>query len=59
LVRIFGNGTELVIDRQRELIAMRHLFEVDLAPKIYATFQNGVVYQYFDGEVLTLDEMRR
>jgi ethanolamine kinase len=77
LVRIYGNGTELFLNRQEELelvhvLSHRVMYSSDtlqckgmkngevetakdimFAEPIYATFQNGVVYGFVPGEVMT------
>lgn len=34
------------------------LQDVGYAPQLYATFQNGLVYEFVPGEVLTVDTVR-
>lgn len=52
LVRIYGNNSELMIDRNAEKRNMAMLFKVGLAPQLYATFKNGLVYDYVPGVTL-------
>jgi hypothetical protein len=52
LVRVNGIGTENMIDRDREIIYMATLSEYGLAPKIHATYENGSIYDYKEGEPL-------
>jgi ethanolamine kinase len=49
LVRIYGNKSELMIDRAAEKKNMAMLFKAGLAPELYATFNNGLVYEYVPG----------
>jgi ethanolamine kinase len=49
LVRIYGNKSELMIDRLAEKRNMAMLFNAGLAPQLYATFNNGLVYEYVPG----------
>ena len=52
LVRIYGHNSELMIDRVAEKQNMAMLFKAGLAPQLYATFQNGLVYDYIPGVTL-------
>lgn len=52
LVRIYGNKSELMIDRAAEKRNMAMLFKAGLAPELYATFNNGLVYEYVPGVTL-------
>jgi len=57
LVRIYGNKTELIIDRKKELINMDLLYKSGFGPKLYATFNNGIIYGYFHGKSLTTEDL--
>ncbi|CAH1782920.1 unnamed protein product [Owenia fusiformis] len=46
LVKIYGNGTESFIDRDKELHYMKLLHNKGCAPPIYARFHNGICYGY-------------
>lgn len=52
LVRIYGNKTDLLIDRKAEKKNIAYLHRHDLAPQLYATFQNGLVYEFVPGVTL-------
>lgn len=52
LVRIYGNKTDLLIDRNAELRNMRILNKVGLAPQIHGAFKNGLAYEYYPGVTL-------
>lgn len=52
LVRVYGNKSELMIDRKAEKRNMAMLFKAGLAPQLYATFSNGLVYDYVPGVTL-------
>ncbi|XP_057369567.1 ethanolamine kinase 1-like [Daphnia carinata] len=54
LVRVYGENTEQVIDRENEIKIMQLLYPLGLSSKIYAAFTNGLIYQYLVGR--TLDE---
>lgn len=53
LVRVYGCNTDLLIDREAETKNIKFLHSVGLGPTLYATFENGLVYEYLPGEVLT------
>lgn len=57
LVRIYGNGTNLIIDRHREFILHLILHSLSLAPPIYCRFKNGLVYGFSPGRSLKPEEM--
>jgi ethanolamine kinase len=50
LVRAYGNGTSAIIDRDREIATHVHLYEKGLAPRLFARFGNGLVYQFLEGK---------
>lgn len=49
LVRIYGNKTDLLIDRNAEKTNIKLLYGHKLAPQLYATFKNGLCYEYVPG----------
>lgn len=53
LVRIYGNKTDLLIDRSVEKYNINLLHKHGLAPELYATFTNGLCYEYVPGCTLT------
>ncbi|XP_068628045.1 ethanolamine kinase [Battus philenor] len=55
LVRIYGNKTDLLIDRTAEIRNITALNVLGLAPEIYGVFKNGLVYEYFPGVTLNID----
>ncbi|KAM6219095.1 ethanolamine kinase 2 isoform 3-T3 [Rhynchocyon petersi] len=52
LVRVYGERTELLVDRQNEVRSFQLLQEHGCAPKLYCTFQNGLCYEYMPGMAL-------
>ncbi|XP_055998444.1 ethanolamine kinase 1-like isoform X2 [Ostrea edulis] len=54
LIRVYGEKTDLIIDRDAEKRNMVELYEAGLCPPVYATIQNGLVYGFAPGQ--TLDE---
>ncbi|XP_046665616.1 ethanolamine kinase 1 [Homalodisca vitripennis] len=55
LVRVYGQNTDLLIDRKAETETIKVLQGVGFAPPLFATFNNGLAYQYIPGEVLTVE----
>lgn len=53
LIRVYGNKTDLLIDRDAEKKNIEILFKYGYAPRLYATFKNGLVYEYVPGVTLT------
>ena len=59
LIRVYGHGTNLIIDRHREFISHLILNSIGLAPPVFARFKNGLVYGYLDGRSLKPEEMSK
>jgi len=57
LIRIYGNKTELIIDRQKELENIKRLYPKGFGPKLYGVFDNGYIYEYYDGRCLSPEEL--
>ncbi|KAJ2260893.1 hypothetical protein GGI01_002679 [Coemansia sp. RSA 376] len=57
LVRAYGKRTEVIIDRNQELINMAGLTRLGMCPELYARFDNGLVYGYIPGTVAKPEEM--
>lgn len=49
LVRIYGNKTDLLIDRKAETRNFKVLNRFGFAPRLYATINNGLVYEFVPG----------
>jgi ethanolamine kinase len=58
LVRIYGKNTEQIIDRKAEFENFKFLYSAGVAPALYATFDNGMVYKYIRGKTLTTTTVR-
>lgn len=58
LVRVYGNKTDLLIDRTKETENIRLLHRYGYAPTLYATFQNGLAYEFVPGVTLTPESCR-
>ncbi|KAI5960795.1 uncharacterized protein KGF55_004365 [Candida pseudojiufengensis] len=57
LIRVYGHGTNLIIDRHREFISHLILNSIDLAPQVFARFKNGLVYGFLSGHSLKPEEL--
>ncbi|XP_070536927.1 ethanolamine kinase 1-like [Ptychodera flava] len=53
LLRIYGQKTELIINRAKEIETFQLLFKAKIGPELYCRFNNGLCYQYVPG--VTLD----
>ncbi|PHH71345.1 hypothetical protein CDD80_5348 [Ophiocordyceps camponoti-rufipedis] len=51
LLRAYGNGTDVLIDREREAANHELLMKYDLAPELLARFANGMLYRFISGDV--------
>ncbi|XP_013076593.2 ethanolamine kinase 1-like [Biomphalaria glabrata] len=49
LIRIYGQGTEILINREEELEAFGLLSAAGCAPPLYCAFNNGMAYGFFPG----------
>jgi len=59
MVRAYGNGTDLIIDREREARSHSLLAKHHLAPPLYARFDNGLLYKYIEGEACSSEDLRQ
>ena len=57
MFRLYGNRTELFIDRKQELVNVEFLHSRGFAPKLYATFGNGYCCGFIAGRTLDTEEM--
>jgi len=57
LVRIYGNNTNIIIDRLKELRCFNSISKLGFAPTLYGRFNNGYVYDYINGRSLDKREM--
>lgn len=51
LLRAYGKGTAVLIDREREANNHELLMKYDLAPDLLARFENGMLYRFISGTV--------
>lgn len=59
LIRAYGKGTDVLIDRQRELNSHTLLASRGLAPSLLARFENGLMYKYVEGDVCSPEDLRK
>ncbi|KAF2238197.1 putative choline/ethanolamine kinase [Viridothelium virens] len=59
LLRAYGRGTDVLIDREREIRAHSVLSSQSLAPPLLAHFENGLLYRFMRGTVCTPEDLRR
>ncbi|XP_063989242.1 ethanolamine kinase 1 isoform X1 [Diachasmimorpha longicaudata] len=59
LIRIYGKKTNLLVDRQAEIRNIRILHKAGYTHSLYATFNNGLVYEFLPGEILTVEAVRQ
>lgn len=59
LLRIYGPSSGALISRPRELYTLHALSSrYHIGPRVYGTFENGRVEEYFDSSALTAADMR-
>ncbi|XP_058800779.1 ethanolamine kinase 1 [Phymastichus coffea] len=58
LVRVYGHNTDLLIDRKQEHKIIRSLNKSGFTHSIYATFSNGMAYEFIEGNTLTVKTVR-
>ncbi|KAK3394566.1 kinase-like domain-containing protein [Podospora didyma] len=59
LLRAYGNGTDLIIDRHRETQNHELLMRHRLAPELLARFENGMMYRFVQGTVTQPEDLRK
>ncbi|KAK4467936.1 hypothetical protein MN116_008543 [Schistosoma mekongi] len=57
LVRIYGDLTSSLIDRTNEMKCIRIFRRFDSFQQIYAVFNNGFVYSYYDGCDISFEKL--
>ncbi|KAG1456848.1 hypothetical protein G6F55_006268 [Rhizopus delemar] len=57
LVRAYGKGSELIIDRNQEIINIITLSSQNICPPLYARFKNGLMYGFIKGRVSTVEQL--
>ncbi|OCL02704.1 kinase-like protein, partial [Glonium stellatum] len=59
LLRAYGKGTDVLIDRERETLSHSLLARHGLAPPLLARFDNGLLYKFIEGSVCSPADLRR
>ncbi|KAJ8668303.1 hypothetical protein QAD02_009966 [Eretmocerus hayati] len=59
LVRVYGRKTDLLIDRKQEIQNIKILHNAGHTHSIYATFENGLAYEYVEGDTLDTRSVRK
>ena len=59
LLRAYGNGTDVIIDRHRETQNHELLMKNGLAPELLARFENGMMYRFIRGSVSQPEDLRK
>lgn len=59
LLRAYGNGTDLIIDRHRETQNHELLMKHGLAPELLGRFENGMLYRFVQGTVTQPEDLRK
>ncbi|RDW75012.1 hypothetical protein BP6252_06154 [Coleophoma cylindrospora] len=59
LLRAYGQGTDLIIDRERERQNHELLMQYELAPALLGRFHNGMLYKFIRGSVTSPADLRR
>ncbi|KIO21274.1 hypothetical protein M407DRAFT_80552, partial [Tulasnella calospora MUT 4182] len=58
LVRIYGPSTSTLVNRANELFTLYKLSSIyRIGPRVFGTFGNGRVEEFFDSRALTVDEL--
>ncbi|KAJ7956668.1 Choline/Ethanolamine kinase [Quillaja saponaria] len=58
IVRLYGPNTEYVINRERELLAIKYLSAAGFGAKLLGVFENGTVQAFITARTLTPLDMR-
>ncbi|XP_021895175.1 probable ethanolamine kinase [Carica papaya] len=58
-VRLYGPNTEYVINRERELQAIKYLSAAGFGAKLLGVFGNGMVQSFIDARTLVPSDMRK
>ncbi|CAD6503568.1 BgTH12-03228 [Blumeria graminis f. sp. triticale] len=58
LLRAYGEGSDIIIDREREAQNHEVLMHHKLAPQLLARFQNGMLYKFLRGTVTSPSDLQ-
>lgn len=59
LLRAYGKGTNVLIDRDRECQTHYSLSQFSLAPELLARFNNGLIYRFIPGRVASVEDLAK
>lgn len=59
LIRVYGEETELLINRDREVTCHSILARRGLAPPLLARFDNGLIYEFIQGHVCSPEDLTK
>ncbi|KAJ3271863.1 Ethanolamine kinase [Terramyces sp. JEL0728] len=57
LIRTYGRGSSVLINRPQEILNIVALSEAGLCPPLHGRFNNGIVYGYVAGDVYSVKDM--
>lgn len=58
LIRIYGQNSDVMIDRKKEVRNMKLLHHHGCGAELFAIFKNGIAYQYLSGSILSIENIR-
>ncbi|CAF1381432.1 unnamed protein product [Adineta steineri] len=59
IVKIYGNNSDLIVDRKEEIRFMLHLAQFQMASRILLTFNNGFIYEYVSGNPVDIHDEQK
>ena len=57
VMRVYGQKTDLIIDRNLEKLNMQILFKAGRSAPFYANFKNGIAYAFVQGRSLEVEDV--
>ena len=57
MVRVYGDGASLLVDREHEVEVTRLMCTYKLAAQIYCSFENGYIVDYIEGNAIEVEQM--
>lgn len=58
LVRVYGHNTEVLIDREQEIMTIVCLSQEGLGSELFGRFNNGICYGFIRGKAFTPEDMQ-
>ena len=56
VVKIYGTSGDIMVAHDREFLAMQIAHAAGCFPSVYASFENGVLYRYAHGRMMTFND---